>query len=330
MASSTAISPSRLACGRQVMRQHRQFRVLPFAAQSAARLQADLFVVQEGDRAHAVPLHFEEPFVAARHAVGDGRLHRLDGRRHSAELRALYGPRSNFTFFCAGRRFGRRGRGGLHGALRRPAALPDAVGGARGLALASSAPAGFARSLPACGRRARCRRAPPRPSPRAANSSRFLISSHSLPLPRPFMRTRAKSPFSFSPCRRNLKSPRASLLLARRRRPAARTCRDPTASRCRRRSCPSGMLPSKLAVLDRMIFHMRRQALDGGIERRTLGHGPGLQHAVDFQPEIVVQARGIVALHTEIVGSGAWPSRRRRRAPASSRTGVSRRTLREA
>ena len=48
--------------------------------------------------------------------------------------------------------------------------------------------------------------------PGVANSSRFLMSSHSLPLPlaRGFMWTMAKSPFSFSPCRRNFRSPRAS------------------------------------------------------------------------------------------------------------------------
>ena len=45
--------------------------------------------------------------------------------------------------------------------------------------------------------------------PGTANSSRFLMSSHSLPLPRLFMWTSANSPFSFSPCSRNFRSPRA-------------------------------------------------------------------------------------------------------------------------
>src|ERR1035441_10217531 len=49
--------------------------------------------------------------------------------------------------------------------------------------------------------------------PGTASASRFLISSHSLPLPRFFMWTMANSPFSFAPCRRNFKSPRAQVTI---------------------------------------------------------------------------------------------------------------------
>ena len=69
LASSTAISPSSMACDAgDVVRHHGELGILPLAAQAAARLQADLFVVDEGDGAHAVPLHLEEPVVAARTA----------------------------------------------------------------------------------------------------------------------------------------------------------------------------------------------------------------------------------------------------------------------
>ena len=46
--------------------------------------------------------------------------------------------------------------------------------------------------------------------PGRASASFFLSNSHSLPLPRTFMWTMANSPFNFSPCNLNLKSPRAS------------------------------------------------------------------------------------------------------------------------
>src|SRR5262249_40412906 len=36
---------------------------------------------------------------------------------------------------------------------------------------------------------------------------------------------------------------------------------------------------------------------------RPLRHGPGFQYAIDTEPKIVVQACGVVALHTEVVGT---------------------------
>jgi hypothetical protein len=45
--------------------------------------------------------------------------------------------------------------------------------------------------------------------PGTASASRFLISSHSLPLPRFFIKISANSPLTFSPYKRNFKSPRA-------------------------------------------------------------------------------------------------------------------------
>ena len=46
-----------------------------------------------------------------------------------------------------------------------------------------------------------------------------------------------------------------------------------------------------------MIFHLHRQALVRGIERRPLRHRPRLQHAVHLQAKVVMQTRGAVLLH---------------------------------
>jgi hypothetical protein len=65
-----------LGC-RDVVRHHGEFGILAFAAQAAAGLQADLFIVDEGHGADTIPFDLEEPAFAARHTVADGRLHRL-------------------------------------------------------------------------------------------------------------------------------------------------------------------------------------------------------------------------------------------------------------
>src|SRR6266404_841607 len=41
------------------------------------------------------------------------------------------------------------------------------------------------------------------------------------------------------------------------------------------------------AVVEWMIFYLRREALYGRIERRPLGHGPGQEHAAPLQAKIV-------------------------------------------
>ena len=40
-----------------------------------------------------------------------------------------------------------------------------------------------------------------------------------------------------------------------------------------------------------MVLGLHGEALFAGIERRALGHRPRLQHAVAFEPEVVVQPR---------------------------------------
>ena len=52
----------------------------------------------------------------------------------------------------------------------------------------------------------------------------------------------------------------------------------------------------ELAVLERMILRLHRQALVRGIEARSFRHRPALQHAFELEPKVVVQARRIVAL----------------------------------
>lgn len=57
----------------------------------------------------------------------------------------------------------------------------------------------------------------------------------------------------------------------------------------------------EVAVGNRVILHVRGQMLHRWIERRPFRNRPGLQHAINLKPEIVVQARGIVSLYTEVM-----------------------------
>ena len=54
--------------------------------------------------------------------------------------------------------------------------------------------------------------------------------------------------------------------------------------------------PLEGAVSQGMILGPHRQPLVGRVEAGTFGHGPAQQNAVQLQPEIVMQARGIVFL----------------------------------
>jgi hypothetical protein len=62
---------------------------------------------------------------------------------------------------------------------------------------------------------------------------------------------------------------------------------------------PLGDDPLEATVIQRMVLDVDGQALLAGIEARPLGHGPAPQHAFHLQPEVVVQARGVMALHHE-------------------------------
>src|ERR1700688_3931331 len=57
-----------------------------------------------------------------------------------------------------------------------------------------------------------------------------------------------------------------------------------------------GNFAFEAAVLQRMVFGLDREAFVSGVERRTLRHCPGLQGAIDGQPEVVVKASGRMLL----------------------------------
>src|SRR5579862_3492395 len=45
-----------------------------------------------------------------------------------------------------------------------------------------------------------------------------------------------------------------------------------------------------------MVFGAHRQALVGGVETRPFGDGPAQENAVQLEPEIIVQPRGVMLL----------------------------------
>ena len=87
---------------RHLVRNHGQLRILPLATISGARLQMGRFVFDQRDCADAIPLHFEQPAVAARRTLRDLRLHRLDGRRHLRLACALQAAWIDFRIFFLG------------------------------------------------------------------------------------------------------------------------------------------------------------------------------------------------------------------------------------
>ncbi len=52
----------------------------------------------------------------------------------------------------------------------------------------------------------------------------------------------------------------------------------------------------ELGVIEGMVLGAHGQALGRGVEGRPLGHGPGQQHAVALQAQVVVQPAGVVLL----------------------------------
>jgi hypothetical protein len=53
----------------------------------------------------------------------------------------------------------------------------------------------------------------------------------------------------------------------------------------------------EITVIKRVILDFDGKTLVSGIERRSFRHRPGFEDAVDFQTEIVMQARGYVLLN---------------------------------
>ncbi|MBB4482288.1 hypothetical protein GGE46_004901 [Rhizobium etli] len=55
----------------------------------------------------------------------------------------------------------------------------------------------------------------------------------------------------------------------------------------------------EIAIIEWMVLDLDRQALVVWIERWTLGDGPALEHAVELEPQVVVQTCRIVLLNDE-------------------------------
>ncbi len=62
------------------------------------------------------------------------------------------------------------------------------------------------------------------------------------------------------------------------------------------------------AVLERMVLDVQREPPLARVEARALGHGPGEQHAVQFEAEIVVQGTRGMLLDDELEPGRATPA----------------------
>ncbi len=55
----------------------------------------------------------------------------------------------------------------------------------------------------------------------------------------------------------------------------------------------------EVAVVERVVLDLHGQALVVRVERGAAGHRPGLEHAVEFEPQVVMQPGGVVLLDDE-------------------------------
>ena len=118
------------------------------------------------------------------------------------------------------------------------------------------------------------------------------------------MRTSTQLPFSLSPASVNLRSPlrsAASTSPSSFGRPEAAVPQHDRAAAV----LALGDRAFEVAVVERVVLDLDRQPLVGGVERRALGHRPGLEHAVVLEAEIVVQAGGGMLLDDEARVFGA-------------------------
>ncbi len=60
----------------------------------------------------------------------------------------------------------------------------------------------------------------------------------------------------------------------------------------------------EITVVERMILDFHGQTFVGGIQRRSAGNRPGLEHTLPFQAHIVVQLPGGMLLHDEAQARG--------------------------
>ena len=69
--------------------------------------------------------------------------------------------------------------------------------------------------------------------------------------------------------------------------------------------------PLEVPVLERVVFHVDRQALVGRVGGGPLGNRPGREHAADFEAQVPVEpARGVHMDHEETAGGGLRGGRR--------------------
>lgn len=67
-----------------------------------------------------------------------------------------------------------------------------------------------------------------------------------------------------------------------------------------------GNLAFKCCVVDGMILHLHRHALDLRVVAGALGNGPALQRVTHLQTEVVVPAAGMMQLHHENGALAFW------------------------
>ena len=79
-----------------------------------------------------------------------------------------------------------------------------------------------------------------------------------------------------------------------------------------------GDRPFEVAIIERMIFDLDRKPLVMRVERRPFGHSPGFENAIQLEPQIVVQAGGVVLLDDEAATGRGLDSDPGRLAPASA------------
>jgi len=66
----------------------------------------------------------------------------------------------------------------------------------------------------------------------------------------------------------------------------------------------------KCAVIERVVLHLHGECFARRVQTRPLRYSPTHQHAIHFQPEIVVQMGGIMPLHAIESAAAAVLSRR--------------------
>ena len=271
--------------------------------EAGAGLQRDLAVADARLDAVAVELDLVHP------AVGVGRLcaRGREAGRDEVRQSALRAPASLAELFAcrvwlAVLRRGVRGAGSWRS--RRGGRVWPALAGLGRFALILCAPGWSARpascrrrSRPWCGRSQPNSASPPECPGSVflrANSSVALISSHgSCRSPGRFrIRTRCQWPLSFSPCSSKSRWPFACPCADRVGRPGAAIPDHHGAAAVL--ALRDGAL--ELVVFDRMILDVDREPLLARNKARPARHRPAHHHAVEFEPQVVMQPRRVVLL----------------------------------